>query len=359
MNSGAFFRLLSPEHLYFSAALFGILTLLLVGMIYLFLYIKKRRFRVKKIITDQLNDWISEQMAMEEDGPFITPPDFALHFKKKYVRQFITDNLINFKKSVAGHLSDSVVRLYEQSGLKKDSEARMKSLRWHLRSKGIYELYMMQQRESLSDILDYTNSNNEYVRMEAQTAIVGFDGFKGLIFLNDLHYPLYEWQQIKLLEQLDAFNSEEMPHLPAWLQSSNSYVVQFALKLTEVFQQYRVHQEVVQCLGSDDPKIRHQAIKTLGSIAHEATISILRQQYPAETVANRLEILRQTGINGTEEDIAFLQDKLYEEDDSLKLEAGRAIIAINPGQIAMLNHIAANDPIIHSIANQIKYELTS
>jgi hypothetical protein len=98
MNSDTFFRLLSPEHLYFSAALFGLLTFLLVGMIYLFLYIKKRRFRVKKIITDQLNDWIGEQMVMEENGSFVTLPDFAPHFKKKYVRQFITDNLINFKK---------------------------------------------------------------------------------------------------------------------------------------------------------------------------------------------------------------------------------------------------------------------
>ena len=95
MNSDTFFRLLSPQHLYFSAALFGLLTLLLVGMIYLFLYIKKRRFRVKKIIADQLNDWISEQMTMEEDGSFGTPPDFSAHFKKQYVRQFVTDNLIN------------------------------------------------------------------------------------------------------------------------------------------------------------------------------------------------------------------------------------------------------------------------
>ncbi len=359
MNNGAFFRLLSPQHLYFSAALFGLLTIILVGMIYLFLYIKKRRFRVKEIITDQLNDWIGEQMAMEEDGSFGTAPDFSVHFKKKYVRQFVTEHLINFKKSVAGYLSDNVVRLYEQTGLKKDSEAKMKSFRWHLRSRGIYELYMMQQRESLSDILDYTNSNNEYVRMEAQTALVGFDGFKGLVFLNTLNYPLYEWQQIKLLEQLDAFNSEEMPHLSFWLRSPNSYVVQFALKLTEVYQQFRVHQEVVLCLHSDNHKIRNQAIKTLGSISHEDTVAILRQQYPTENTANQLEILKQTGINGTEEDIEFLKTRLYEEDDSLKLEAGRAIIAINPGHIAALNHIAEHNPIIHSITNQIKYERAS
>ncbi len=359
MNSGAFFRLLSPEHLYFSAAIFGILTLVLVGMIYLFLYTKKKRFRVKKIITDQLNDWISEQMAMEEEHSSATLPDFSAHFKKKYIRQFVTDNLINFKKSVAGHLSDSVIRLYEHTGLKKDSEAKMKSFRWHQRSRGIYELYMMQQRESLSDILDYTNSDNEFVRMEAQTAIVGLDGFKGLIFLNALNYPLHEWQQIKLLEQLDSFNSEEMPHLPFWLQSFNSYVVHFALKLTEVYQQFRVQKEVVQCLSSDNHKIRNQAIKTLGSIADEDTVAILRQQYPTESLANQLEILRQTGINGTEADLEFLKSRLDDADDAVKLEAGRAIVAINPKNMFILNNIAAHNPTIYSIANQIKYELAS
>ncbi|WP_114790567.1 HEAT repeat domain-containing protein [Niabella yanshanensis] len=359
MNSGAFFRLLSPEHLYFSAAFFGILTLILVGMIYLFLYTKKKRFRVKEIITDQLNDWISEQMAMEEAHASATLPDFSVHFKKKYVRQFVTDNLINFKKSVAGHLSDSVVHLYEHTGLKKDSEAKMKSFRWHLRSRGIYELYMMQQRESLSDILDYTNSDNDFVRMEAQTAIVGLDGFKGLIFLNALNYPLHEWQQIKLLQQLDSFNSEEMPHLPLWLQSANSYVVHFALKLTEVYQQFRVHKEVVQCLNSDNHKIRNQAIKTLGIIAGENTVAILQQQYSAESSANKLEILKQTGINGTEADIEFLKSKLDDADDAIKLEAARAIVAINPKNMTVLNNIAADNPTIYSIANQIKYELAS
>lgn len=356
MNNSAFLRLLSPEYLYFSAAFFGLLTLILVGMIYLFLYIKKKRFRVKAIITDQLNDWISEQMALEDNASFGTPPDFSAHFKKKYVRQFITDTLINFKKSVAGALSHNLVRLYEQTGLMKDSAAKMKSLRWHLRSRGIYELYMMRQRESLSDILDYTNSSNEYVRMEAQTAIVGLDGFKGLVFLNTLHYPLHEWQQIKLLEQLDTFNSEEMPYLPSWLQSPNSYVVQFALKLTEVYQQFRVHREVALCLGSDNHKIRNQAIKTLGSIAQQDTLPLLRQQYPTENTANQLEILRQTGINGAEEDIEFLRSQLYAEEDAIKLEAGRALVAINPGLISALNHIAEHNPVLESIANQIKYE---
>lgn len=359
MNSGALFRLLSPEHLYVSAALFAILTLLLVGMIYLFLYTKKRRFRVKKRITDQLNDWISEQMAIEDDHSPAALPDFPAHFKKRYVRQFVTENLINFKKSVAGHLSDSVVRLYEHTGLKKDSESKMRSFRWHLRSRGIYELYMMQQRESLSDILDYTNSNNEYVRMEAQTAIVGLDGFKGLIFLNALDHPLHEWQQIKLLEQLDSFNSEEMHHLPLWLQSANSYVVHFALKLAEVYQQFGVHEEVVRCLNSDNHKIRNQAIKTLGSIAHEDTVAILQQRYPAESVANRLEILKQTGINGTQADVAFLKNKLDDADDAVKLEAGRALVALNPQNITELSHIAAKNPTICSIVNQIKYELAS
>lgn len=357
MYSREFFRFISPEHLYFVASIFSIITIIIVAMIYTFLYIKKRRFRVKNVITDKLNDWISEELTEGEVSEFNIPKELATHFKKKYIRQFLIDNLINIKKNVTGSIAENVITLYEFIGLKDDSERRMKSLQWHNRARGIYELYMMHQRESLSDILEYTNSDNEYVRMEAQTAIIGFDGFRGLVFLDSLTYPMYEWQQIKLLEQLNAINSEEMPHLPLWLHSENRYVVQFALKLTEIYQQFHVHDDVLPCLNNENHKIRFQAIKTLGSIAESNTVAILREQYPKEPTANKLEILRQVGIIGTTADIDFLTANLNEEDHALKLEAGRAMVSINRDRMDILDQISENDEIIHSITQQIKYEV--
>ncbi len=356
MNNDAFFRLISPEHLYFVAMIFGVGTIVIVAMIYSFLYVKKKRYRTKKLVETQLNEWISDALTEDELPPIVIPEDINRYFKQAPIRQFVTDSLINIKKNVTGSVADNLVKLYEALHLKEDSVSKLKSLVWHKRAKGIYELYMMHQKKELEDILEYTNSNNEFVRMEAQTAIVGFSGFSGLVFLDTLTYPMYEWQQIKLLEQLNAVNPDAMPHLPLWLKSGNDYVVHFALKLAEIYQQFQVHDNVVHCLKNENSKIRQQAIKTLGSIATENTVDILKQQYVTEIMANKKTILSQLIVNGTGGDVDFLNSQLDEEDDSLKLEAVRAIAAINETEFADLEHNSADNIVLTSIIKQVKYE---
>lgn len=61
---------------------------------------------------------------------------------------------------------------------------------------------MMDQKNLLTKIYRETNSKNEFVRSEAQIAIIYMTGFNGLRFLDVISYPLTLWQQIKLLEQL-------------------------------------------------------------------------------------------------------------------------------------------------------------
>ncbi len=356
MNSDAFFRLIAPAHLYFAAMIFGIGTIIMVIMIYAFLYVKKKRFRTKLLVEGQLNEWISDALTENELPAIVIPENIARYFKQPAIRQFVTDSLINIKKNVTGSVGDNLVKLYEILELKEDSVHKLRSLVWYKRAKGIYELYMMQQRNELADILEYTNSNNEFVRMEAQTAIIGFSGFDGLVFLDSLVYPLYEWQQIKLLEQLNAVNPGDMPHLPLWLKSENSYVVHFALKLAEIYQQFHVHDDVVLCLQNENDKIRKQAIKTLGSIAAENTVDILKEQYKKETPGNRRVILTQLISIGTESDLDFLNSLLQEDDDNLKLEAVRAISAINETVFSDLEQKSPGNTVLLSIIKQVKYE---
>lgn len=352
----AFFRAISPEHLYFAAAMFGALTVFIVSMIYTFLYVKKRNYRIKARITDQLNDWIAEQLTEDGEAELVVPAGLSAYLKRKHIRQFITDSLINIRKNVTGSITDSVISIYEQMGLKEDSVRKMKNIAWHLRAKGIYELYMMQQKWALPEIQKYTNSDNEFVRMEAQTAVIGFSGFDGLKFLDTLTYPLTEWQQIKLLEQLHTLDPGNMMRMHIWLQSGNRYVVQFALKLAEIYRYYDVYHDVLLCLEHEDYIIRRQAVKTIGAIARRSTVDKLKEIYPAEHTAVKPEILRQIGINGTADEIDFLKSALNEPDDMLKLEAGRAIVAIDGEGEEILTKASEGNAVLESITRQIKYE---
>src|SRR5438128_7169915 len=82
-----------------------------------------------------------------------------------------------------------------------------------------------------------------------------------------------------------------MDNLGQWLKSSNFTVVIFALKLADVYQQYEIHDEVVECLRHENEKVRIQAVTTLGRIAGENTASILAKHYFNEHFTNRQNIL--------------------------------------------------------------------
>ncbi len=350
----SFFHLLKPDHLYAASMFFAVITLLLVSQVYIYLYIKKRRFRIISQINHQINEWIGMIISEKEFPVIDLTKELKLYLKKEKNREFLIDNLIKIRKNLTGSAAQSIVELYKNLQLKDDSIARFKSYAWHKKAKGIYELYMMDQEAELPDIYLYTNSKNEYIRMEAQTAIIGFWGFEGLTFLESLEEPLHEWQQLKLLEQLSTLDIVPLQNLSLWLRSGNEYVKHFALKLTDIYRQLDMHDLVADCLQSANVKIRAQAIKSLGRIADDSTAEILISHYPTETNDNKKKILQQLATIGNNNITSFLEEVLKEDDDFLKLEATRALVAVN-NDVKILNKFQA-DKTMASIARQIQYE---
>jgi len=173
--------------------------------------------------------------------------------------------------------------------------------------------------------------------------LIGFQGFDGLSFLNTLTHPLDEWHQLKLLEQLKSLDPEQMPQLPHWLHSSNAYVVLFALRLAEIYQQFHVHTAVVTCLTHHQEKVRAQAIQTLSKIASPQTADILVQRYAQETPKNRLTILKTLREVGSSDQFEFLTGLLKEGDNEIRLEAAAAIAGINREGRKLLEALAEQE----------------
>lgn len=299
-----------------------------VLMIYGLLAAKRKDYLINTRIQKILDPWISR--ALLEDSlvdyrSYITA-GVLRYLKNAKNRQFTIEQLIDSRKNLTGLAADNIIKLYTTLELDNDSIRKLHSKVWHNKAKGIYELYMMNQVRMQDEILKYTNSKNEYLRMEAQTAIIGFLGFDGLSFLNTLTNPLTEWQQIKLLEQLKTLNLvDEIAYLSDWLDSSNETVVLFALKLTDIYQQMQVHSHVVNCLKSNNEKVRRQAIKTLARIADDTTVNILIRHYEEETQGNKKAILRNMAIIAQDTELDFFLAQLQDPDDNLKLEAAIAI----------------------------------
>jgi hypothetical protein len=325
----AFTKLINPDYLLIGVEILVINFFIVLLIIYINLYSKKRAFFFTQKIQAALEVWISQAILdeLEMGESFDIPPTFSRILKKKRAKEFVIDELIKTKKNLTGNAAKNIITLYESLDLKKESLYKLGKRQWYIQAKGIHELYSMEQMDTLKRIYKNTNSSNEFVRMEAQTGVINMTGFNGLRFLDLVSYPITEWQQIKLLDQLHGAQEtgQLSTHLPKWLASSNDTVIVFALKLAYEYQVFSAHHAVAKCLEHQNPSVASQAIKTLVRIANDSTPKILTNYYPAAKFTNQLLILDALVTIATLEEAWFLIALLDDESDIVKLKAGRAL----------------------------------
>lgn len=340
-------RIMSPEHLLTGAKWLALTIAVVVAVIYLHLFIKKRDFFYKKRIRIYLENWIT-QVIMEEE---IDTDKLLRNFKRilfsRAARQFAIDELIVCKKNFSGGVTENIIWLYLQLNLKKDSLRKLRTTApWHIRAKGIQELYLMEQQDVLKMIYKNTNSNNEFVRMEAQTGVINLTGFPGLRFLDVVSYPITEWQQLKLLEQLrlHPVKQDLSDKIPNWLHSPNTTVIVFALKLADEYQVFSVKDQVMACMEHADKTVRSQALKTLVRLADETTAALLAGYFPNESPVNQLYILDALRTLATENETAFLVSLLDHGNDTVKLKAAVVLAEVSETGMELISQKSRQQP---------------
>ncbi len=358
----AFTKIVNPSYLLLIVEVLFLNLLTMLIIIYITLYFKKRKFFFTRKVQQEMEVWVTQAILNEFDGDlqFAIPESFFRLLKSDLTKQFVIDELIKIKKSVAGTAAKNVIALYEALDLKKYSLRKLRKRKWYIKARGIHELYSMQQIDMLKKIYEDTNSKNEYVRMETQVGVINMTGFDGLLFLNLATYPITEWQQIKLLAQLKSSEEEGQlaMNIPNWLDSDNDTVVIFSLRLAEVYQQFPVYDSVVKCLSHHKVSVRIQAIKTLVSIANKETPLLLTKHYRSETFTNQLAILDALLKIATFEQAWFLIDLLDDESDLIKLKAARALsVCFSDGMKILEEKAKAPYGPYQKILLHIKYEM--
>lgn len=327
-----------PELLYTYTVFFIIIILLLLVRTSTLLRKRRRKYLVEQQVQSVFDEWLSHLLTEDfpHDDTFPTPEWLMPGPKNRIARQYAINQLISTKKNLIGLAGRNIVWLYEKMGLKADSVAKFRSPIWHIKASGIYELYMMEQKDMQAAIARHTNHRNAYVRMEAQTAVLAFAGFDGLRFLDTLTRPMNEWQQLKLIEQLMPLDPGNLEHLHIWLNAGNPDVALFALKLAGLYQQLQVQEHVIMLLKDHREKLREQAIKALVRVGDENTPSILVKRYAEETPHNRKAILKSLEIMATENELPFLSTLLENGEPDEQLQAARIMMKCCPDGAALL-----------------------
>ena len=322
--------------------MFILLGLLFAAVAFMLVYLlwknrRDARYNGWKKDADQL---IYSVIFLEDDEPIEVSGEIEALLRNPAFRECLIEELITAVRNLAGTAAINLRKLYSRLGLDKDSEEKMTSLKWHIKARGIQELAAMDRRDKLRKIYRHTDNGNEFIRMEAQLAIVHMFGHQGLRFLDVVSQPITEWQQIKLLSQLPAGTDDDLAGMGRWLKSPNSTVTSFALKLAATHRRFDMHDAVAETLTHADPTIRIQAVKTLEQIANETTPHAIMRQYRQNEKPYRLATLEALGNMASEEQLKFLRKALSEEDHQLKLAAARALAKMGDPGIQVMNHFA-------------------
>ncbi len=292
---------------------------------------EKQRNYLKEVYQLKLMDYLFEEEKQDE-----VRNDLKEIAENRFDRQLLIDQMIDLSINLKGEIKETIKELYLFLGLKEDSIKKVQSKKWHENVKGIRELAYMNIREASEKILEYLNSSNEIVRMEAQIAMVRLSDENPYHFLHFMEKPLAVWEQITLHELLIQHNLE-IPLFQEWFESENLSVVIFALEMTAWFKQVNSGESVIGLFEHENEKVRNTAFRVCGEIELSKALPAMEKVYEKETYKNKLEILSAFAKVPEERHLGFLKSVLdMEEDVQLQIQATKAMENTDEPGISML-----------------------
>lgn len=340
-------KLINVDTLSIAIKIMVVIIILLTIAIYVLLNDKKKKHFKLIQIRKKLEPLITQFIIDESPATDEQLDELRNIIDNSLARQYMVEELIRSKQNYSGEVADRIVTIYTGLDLKQYSLEKIQPKNsWYIIARGIQELYMMEQQDVYEDIYKFTNASNEYIRNEAQIGLIHLTGFTGLDFLELVSYPITNWQQLKLLEQLKQFPKKEdfSASVPKWIKSENNSVVVFALKLCYEYQLIQLVDDITNCLDHESETVKTQAIETLIRLENDQTSKILLNYLNQASRKDQLIILDVLSKIATEEDSASLIKLLDNPDNLIKLKASIALSKCSSTGMDLIKEKSISNP---------------
>jgi HEAT repeat protein len=311
-------------------------------------YYESREKRLKRRIEPIIQEIVFGNLVNGRLNNAIKKLDRNISSGNKYVNhEVLNDLIIYYHKNIGGESAHKLESIYRQVNLKDQRLDLIKNNDWAIRSKAITDLGTMHMRESLFEILQFTDDSNEYVRNEAQYAAVKLGGIKSLEFLDSIKEQISEWQQIRLLDECLKFEYHLMKKVDDWMRSSNDSVVMFALKIIVNINQYQSSDQLVKLFVHPNKRIQKKALLTSVKLGIKEHLAEMLARYQKADTEIRVVIINAIGELGDASYISFLSDiiqqsSMYEEvltaSNAIK-RFGRKDVLVNLKDVLKTNNL--------------------
>ena len=284
----------------------------------------KWKAEIENTLTNSIIVFNSEEYH-EEDIRDITNNLKKLPMKKYIVRQMIITELIFLHKNFSGKINTLIRTIYVELDLDKHSKRKLKSWRWFIKAEAIEELSEFGIHEAAPKFLEYVNSKNITLRMQAQSGYLQASKTDPFIFLDYANQNMITWHQINLMDILNRKKDIELPIFSKWFTSANNSVVIFCIRLMVRFNQMESVKALLKLADHENEEVRKEMIAAVGDLSlvdFERHLTIL---FRNETMACQLEIIKTLGKIASTEELDFLNRLVSHPDFSTRFEAARAI----------------------------------
>ncbi len=260
--------------------------------------------------------------------------------KDDFNKKILVEILLDLRKDVSGDTQNRLFKLYQDLGLEQDAYKKLESWRWEVVSKGILELTLMQVEDAYGFIIKFINDRRVTIRKQSEIATVSLKTGGIDYFLDTTQYKISEWQQLKLLDVLRNKEGFEPPRFNAWLTSTNTHVVLFALRLIQYYNQNDANASVIELIKHKNPQVRQQAIDCIKEFHVTSALPTLKGVFWKCSLDIKISVLGAIAELGCKEDIEFLESVLQNEGNfSVKSKAVAAINRIVPESIMPIKGI--------------------
>lgn len=247
----------------------------------------------------------------------------------KFKREIVVSSFLKLTNEITGEMAESIYNLYANTKLKKYALAKLSSRKWHVIAGGIRELTLFNVKEAHDKVIKHVNHSKKEIRKEVQLYLVNLFNFEGLSFLNDLKTPLSEWDQIQLLEELQKSEDQQIPDITAWLNSTNDYVVIFALKLAKIYNQFGMKEVLIDLINHESEKVRLELLPVLSYLHVLESKEILKNNFNSRTKDEKIAFFQLLEELGSPEDEPFILKHIHNSNFEIKFSALKILKNIN------------------------------
>ncbi|SHH65646.1 hypothetical protein [Flavobacterium defluvii] len=192
--------------------------------------IKRAKLDIKytEIIERMLSTVVFEDVVFSD---FQQDKDLILLFKKTFFRELVMETIINLHKNYDGVYAQKLEQFYKDSGLIKDSFAKLRNLRWEKKCKGITELAEFNIYDAFDSIITFSKVRKKTLKITAINACIKLAGTKGIVHLAEHPNPIDDWTQLNIIGAFKKHDIGDTKGVELLLESKNTTVITLGLKL--------------------------------------------------------------------------------------------------------------------------------